>query len=226
MSDRATTGPSERARPEGPEPRGDVTRELLQEWYRGSREALDTLLQRDLVWLQSYVRDRLGERLRQKHETMDIVQEAAVDILRYGPRFLISDRRQFRSLLGKILENNLRDLHRRSLSQRRNVDRERALPSETMLDLDGRHAEAPRPDENVARDDFRCWIRLALEFLDDADRSIIVMRQFEDRSFKDIGEELACDPDTARMRFHRALPKLADKIRQLRNGKIDTLLDF
>ena len=66
-------------------------------------------------------------------------------------------------------------------------------------------------------------MRLALEFLDEEDRRIIVLRRVEERGFKENGEELGIDPNTARMRLQRALPKLAERITALRRGKLDSL---
>ena len=85
------------------------THVLLTRCHHGDRAALDKLLARDLGWLRQHVRSRLGSLLRAKGEVDDYVQEAMVEILRYGPRFVVSDKLQFRALLARITENVLRD---------------------------------------------------------------------------------------------------------------------
>ena len=46
-----------------------------------------------------------------KVESSDIVQDAALQFLKYGPRFILSDEEKFRALLVRIVENVLRDKH-------------------------------------------------------------------------------------------------------------------
>ena len=84
---------------------------LLQRWHAGDRAALDTLLARDMPWIREHVERRLGQLLRAKGEADDYVQDAVIEVLRYGPRFLIADRERFRGLLARIVENTLRDQH-------------------------------------------------------------------------------------------------------------------
>ena len=64
-------------------------------------------------------------------------------------------------------------------------------------------------------------MRLALELLDPEDRQLIVLRQWDNLEFNEIGEKMGLAPDAARMRFNRALPKLAMKVQQLQRGQID-----
>ena len=87
----------------------DRTIELLRRWHGGERAALDELVRCNLGWLRNHVRTRLGPRLRAHGESTDYVQEAVIDVLTYGPRFEISDNGQFRALLCRIVEHNLRD---------------------------------------------------------------------------------------------------------------------
>ncbi len=89
----------------------DDTRLLLQQWHAGEQAAIDRLVARDLPWIRDFVRQRLGPLLRARGETMDYVQAAAMDVLRYTPRFLTENRHHFRSLVARIVENHLRDAH-------------------------------------------------------------------------------------------------------------------
>ena len=75
------------------------TKLLLARWHQGDAAALHALVQMHLAWIEARVRQRLGPMLRAKAETADFVQEAVVDVLRYGPRFVVSDAVQFRALL-------------------------------------------------------------------------------------------------------------------------------
>jgi DNA-directed RNA polymerase specialized sigma24 family protein len=123
----------------------DETRLLLQRWHAGERAAIETLVARDLGWIRDYVHERLGPLLRSRGETMDYVQDAVLDVMRYTPRFVTDDRRQFRGLLARIVENHLRDAHDHHAAARRTPLRERPVPSDSVLDLDGRQRAITQP---------------------------------------------------------------------------------
>lgn len=202
-----------------------LTRALLSRWHDGDRKGLEDLLDRDREFVVGYVRQRAGPKLLRKAELDDYVQEAMVQALQYCPRFLISDRDQFRGLLARITENILRDhavSHRRL---RRDTERERSVPTDSVLQLDPPQASVTRPSEAAQRQDDKGWIRLGLELLPRDDRQIVRLREWEGLSFAEVGEALGIATDAARMRFQRVLPKLAKLVRELRAGRLESVLD-
>lgn len=187
---------------------------LLQRWHAGDGEALAHLVRRDQAWIEGVVRRRLGPELRQRLESADIIQEAMVQALRGGPRFLLADRDQFRALLAKLVENILRMQLRGMRRQRRDVRREQPLEdSRVLLDLT---ASATSPSQAAARSESAGWLQLGIELLEEEDRELIRMRQYEGREFAAIGAEMGIQPDAARMRFQRALGRLAQVVRRVR----------
>ncbi len=198
------------------EPENNQTVELLHRWHAGDRGALDTLIERDLPWIRNYVASRLGPLLRARGETQDYVQEAMIEVLRYGPRFVMADKARFRSLLARIIENMLRDKHDWYTAKRRAIQKERPIPSDSILDLDRPRQSVTRPSQAAGRRERESWVRLALEFLDPDDRKVILLRQWDGLSFAEIGERIGLSEDAARMRLKRALPKLAKQVEQLR----------
>ena len=200
------------------------TADLLRRWHGGDRGALEQLVAQHLPWIQDYVHRRLGPLLRRRGQTQDFVQEAMVDVLQYGPRFVLSDQAQFRALLGRIVENTLRDQFEWHTAKKRAVGREHALPSGSVVDLDSRARSATQPMEAAARSESQEWIRLALELLDPEDRKVLLLREWHGLSFAEVGQELGMQENTARMRFQRALPKLAAKVRELRDGRLPDLV--
>lgn len=200
------------------------TRELLVRWHDGDEAALSALVQQDLAWIEGRVRQRLGPLLRKRHDTQDIVQITLLEVLRYGPRFVLSDRGQFRALLARMVENALRNQADHEGAARRDARRERSPSSaDSVLTLD---VAAPhtQPDEAAARSELQAWIRLALELLDPDDRDVIVWRQYQELSFAAIGERMGIAENAARMRFARALPKLAAKLDAIRAGRLGAAL--
>jgi len=194
---------------------------LLQRWNSGDARALQALLEAHLPWIRAHIHQRLGGLLRAKEETTDIVQDALLEFLRYGPRFECSSEAQLRFLLGRIAENVLRDRHDFYTRRRRQAARETPLPEDSVLILDPGAREVTRPDDALERKQWQAWVRLALELLDPEDRQLIVLRQWDNLEFNEIGEKMGIAPDAARMRFNRALPKLAMKVQQLQRGQID-----
>lgn len=196
----------------------DQTRDLLERWHAGERAALEQLLERDLPWIRHRVRQRLGEALRQKLETQDLVQEAMVDALQYGPRFALDDLGAFRALMARIIENNIRDKRGWMQARRRAAEQEVALPRDTVLHLDAPRKEVTRVTQAVDKKQRAELVRLAMELLEPEDRQVVFLRQWEERPFEAVGEIMGLQANTARMRFQRALQKLAKKVEELRAG--------
>jgi RNA polymerase sigma-70 factor (ECF subfamily) len=200
------------------------TSQLLKRWHEGDREALDALLQRDLPWIERYVRSRLGPLLRAKAETQDLLQEALVEFLEYGPRFLIADRNHFRALLARIAENAIRAQHDRFTAERRSIQRERPLPRDSVVRLDPSLEPARSPSQEAQKEEWEALVRLALELLDAGERNLVLLRDWDGLSFGAIGERLGIAADAARMRYHRAILHLADRVERVRGGKLKELL--
>ncbi|MFO1051106.1 MAG: sigma-70 family RNA polymerase sigma factor [Planctomycetota bacterium] len=196
-----------------------LTLELLRRHAAGDREALAELLHRELPWLREFVSKRLGAHLRAKDETMDQVQDAMVDFLRDAPRFVVGDGKQFRALLARVVENNLRDRDAWFRARRRAMAAEQPLPSESVLQIAS--DSVTTPTQAAADSEWKAWVRLAMELMDPADRRILVLREWDDRSFVEIGELEGLTANAVRMRWTRAVARLADRIEKLRRGEFE-----
>lgn len=205
--------------------RVDETRELLLRWHQGDQQAMALLVQKEQVFVSAQVRRRLGSLLRQKLETQDIVQQTMLNALRSAPRFVLSDRVQLRGLLVRMVENTLRNAASHEKRQKRDVRRERPAESDTgtVLDLDAA-GTGTDPGHAASREEIRAWVRLALELLDADDRDVIERRDYQEQPFAAIAAELEEAEDTVRMRYRRALPKLAVAMTKLRKGRLADLL--
>jgi RNA polymerase sigma-70 factor (ECF subfamily) len=200
------------------------TRELLMRWHAGHEEALATIVEREADWIAAHVRRRLGPLLRRRHETQDIVQMTLVEVLRGSPRFVVSDRAHLRALLAKMVENVLRMQAHHDQAQKRDLRRETPpRTGETVLHLDPA-SDGTRPEDAAARTEMRDWVRLALELLEPDDRDVVLLREFEALSFAEIGARLRLSEDAARMRHRRAMPKLAQTLVRLRDGRLGELV--
>jgi RNA polymerase sigma-70 factor (ECF subfamily) len=198
-----------------------LTRSLLARLHGGDAAALRELLARDLPWIEAQVRRRLGAALRARAETMDFVQEAVVQALKHGPRFVVSDQEQFRALMVRIVENAVRKQHRFHGQQRRDAARQAPLPSQSIVDLDGSRGS---PSVVAARAEHRALVQLALELLDADDRDIVLLRHWDGLPFAEVGVRLGLSEDAARMRFQRALKRLALLVKRIHEGGVGAAL--
>lgn len=205
-------------------PSDQHTVHLLEAWHQGDREALGGLLDRNLDWIRAHVRKRLGDGMRRAGETQDFVQEAMVEVLESGPRFQVVDEAHFRRLLARIVENSIRGQHRFMHREKRDVRRERGVASDTVLRLDPAQSEVTRPSQHADREEHVAWVRLALEFLAPLDREVLWLHQYDELSFVEIATRLDMTADAVRMRFHRALPRLAKKVTELQKGQVEEVL--
>lgn len=197
----------------------DATPVLLERLHRGDESAMAALLELHLPWLRSHVERRLGDFLRRHGDADDYLQDAMADFLRDAPQFQVRDGAQFRSLLARVVENTLRDRNDWFRAKRRDLARNAALPSESVLALDPALHRGTTPSRAADRSETREWVRLALELMGAEDRKIILAREYEDRSFVDIGSDLGMTANAVRMRWVRAVARLAELLQELRAGR-------
>ena len=68
----------------------------------------------------------------------------------------------------------------------------------------------------AAREETRRLLREALEKLPTRDRQIVLLRNFDDLSWDEVGVKVGCTADAARMRYHREIgPKLSRRLGSL-----------
>jgi len=195
---------------------------LLAQWHAGDGAALGRLIDLHMPWLAEHVQRRLGQFLRAHAEPMDYLQDTILAFLRDAPRFQVRDGTHFRALLARIAENSLRDRHDWFRRKRRDLARNAEMPTDSVLCLDSALRNSSTPSRNAARNETRDWVRLALELLAGDDRRILVARDYENRSFEDIGADFGLTPNAARMRWTRAVARLADAMKELRAGRVPT----
>lgn len=195
-----------------------ITQQILR-LHRGDEAALHQLVADHLPWIEAQVRRRLTPTVRRDGDTQDFVQEALLDVLRDGPRFAIDDPAAFRALLVRIVENNLIDRVRYLQREQRDYRRQRALPSDSVLLLDGPAKSVTEPWARADKNELQDWMRLALELLGPDDREAVRLRDWEGLTFAAIGERLGIGEEAARKRYQRALPRLAEKVDLLRRGQ-------
>ncbi|MFY9342529.1 MAG: RNA polymerase sigma factor [Planctomycetota bacterium] len=198
----------------------DPTPALLERWHAGDEQALAELVGAHLGWLRAHVERRLGAFLRQRGDADDYLQDAVLDFLRDGPRFQVRDGASFRALLARIVENTLRDRHDWFRARRRRLGGTVGITDDSRLPLDPALQRSTTPSRAASGIEFRDRVRLGLELLAPEDRKILIEREYEDRSFVDIGNELGMTANAVRMRWVRAVGALAEVMQGLQAGRV------
>jgi RNA polymerase sigma-70 factor, ECF subfamily len=152
---------------------------LMLEFHGGSHPAFELLFARYRGPLYGFFRRRLNDDQRAE----DLTQETFVAVIRasarYEPRALV------RTYLYSIAMNLL-------AAERRKQFRD-SPPGEL----------APEPVTTDAPD-AALWIRQALEKLDDSEREILMLREYEQLSYAEIAELMKLPVNTVRSRLFRS----------------------
>lgn len=193
---------------------------LLDVWHGGGDDALHALLERHLPFLRDHVCRHAAPAILNKFDVDDFVQETARQILLYAPPFQVRDGQHFRALLARMVMSSISEKWKYITAMRRDMNREAQVPRDSVLQLDPAAPDIARPSQLVAQQEEEAWVRLGLELATDEDRVVILMRDWEDKSFPDIAEELGLEVDAARMRYNRAIKRLGKVLKSLRAGDI------
>lgn len=156
---------------------------------------------------------RVAVRLTGDPETArDIAQDAALRCLQAADRF--DSRRPLAPWVAEITRNLVRDAARR-----RRVRRLEPLHRSTD-DLVVEPADpAPDPEARARRHELQRLVWRCLAALDEGQREIIVLRDFEGLSYDEVSRALGIPRGTVMSRLHRARRRLADEVsRRTRGG--------
>jgi RNA polymerase sigma-70 factor (ECF subfamily) len=153
--------------------------QLMLDIRRGARDAFETLFWRYREPIWRFFRRRTADAARAE----ELAQDTFVAILEGAKRY--DQRGTARAFLFGVAYNVL------------NADRRRAAFRRTeSLDVDP-VADHASPDEAI-------WVRDALLALDDSDREILMLREYEQLSYQEIAEVRGTPLNTVRSQLFRA----------------------
>jgi RNA polymerase sigma-70 factor (ECF subfamily) len=183
---------------------------LLDQVRAGDRQALDRLLAEHRDYLRGVVSLRLNPQLQSRVDASDVVQEAQLEAVRRVEDYLARPALPFRLWLRQIACDRLIMAHRQHVAaDKRAVSRESALPDESSVGLaEAALAGGPTPSQDLARHELAARVHQALAQLEDDDREVLLMRNFEGLSNQEVAQVLAIEPAAASKRYGRALLRL------------------
>jgi RNA polymerase sigma-70 factor (ECF subfamily) len=187
---------------------------LVNKAKAGENHALNLLLDRYMQRILRIVRMRLGSQLRQKTESMDVVQEVMIRAIKGFENFEAKDEGAFLRWVSQLVQNQIRDLADYHSAEKRDFKIEVSSTKKNEAD---RSLLSQLPANSLYKPNIQLQLKedvleleAALDQLPEKQKEIIIMRQYEGITFKDIGLEMKCSEDAARMQFARAMDKLTD----------------
>ena len=183
----------------------------------GDDAAFEELYRRYQPGLARFVRGRVRDHGRAE----DVTQEAFVSALR---RLRQNDAEiAFRPWVYEIARNATIDLHRRS-----------SRAEEVSIDVDGALAPADArrlsadgaPDSSMLRRERFDHLRGALDELSETHHRVIVLRELEGRSYREIGEFMELSPAAVESTLFRARRKLEKEYEELDTGRRCRVVDM
>jgi RNA polymerase sigma-70 factor (ECF subfamily) len=191
-------------------PDSSETRNLLQQVRAGDRQAFEELFTRHLAEVRQFVEARMDAKVRARLDPSDIVQETQMEVFRRLGDYLDRQPMPFRIWLRKTAYERLLMARRQHLdAQQRAVCREAPRANRSSQLLANRLVSpGTTPSQKLQRAELVRRVRRALEQMADADREILLMRNFDELSYEEVGFILEIEPAAARKRHGRALLRL------------------
>ncbi len=198
------------------------TLDLVHAAQGGDRRALERLLARYEERVRRIVRLRLGVALRSRLESGDILQQVLLEAFKSLDRFEAQDEAGFLAWLSTIAEHRIRDAADYHGSEKRDPSREKPLDSSGSGDSGDTHPapspalvdSATTPPERAARAEQVERLETCLAELPEADRELVVLRDYIGLSWAEVAERTGRpSPDAARMRYAAVLVELGRRMR-------------
>lgn len=195
------------------------TTHLLALARAGDSDALNHLLSTYAPRLERMIDLRLDTAQRRRFEPADVVQDALVDATRRFGEWCAQERYPFyvwlRLLAGQALAASMRH---HMQAQMRDPGREQSLegPSNSVSAqsaADWLMASQTSPTQAARRAEARTMVLAALNELEEVDRQILVLRNFEQLTNEEAAAELGIEPAAASKRFTRALQRMRPALR-------------
>jgi RNA polymerase sigma-70 factor (ECF subfamily) len=195
-----------------PQPAHDSaeTQRLLEQARAGAPEALNRLLERHRAYVHRFVELRLDPQLRARVDPSDVVQETQLEAVRRLEGYLGEAPMPFRLWLRQIAQDRLLMLRRQHRgARRRAVTREAAWPEESSLAFAQQLvAGGTSPSARLAASELAHRVQQAVAQLAEADREVVLLRNFEGLSNMEVAHLLGIQPAAASQRYGRALLRL------------------
>ena len=188
----------------------DLSAELIQRAKNGDRDAYDELFANAAERLQLFIRIRLGQGLRQKEQSLDLLQETYLAAHQAFDRFEDRGDGGFVRWLCRIAENRIRDRADYHGAARRLPPAELERVSQV---LDGLRTRTLGPATKAERADQRERLAAAMAQSPRDEREVLLLRFFQDLSVDAIADQMGTSPSSVRRLLGRATLRLGGDLK-------------
>ncbi len=187
------------------------TLELLHKARAGDRSCVRVLYHRYGPQLRDRIRRMMGAKAREMVESVDLLQELFLEVLRDLERFEIRSESAFLRWATVIARNNIRDRLRRR--------RESFIDEAEQVAADPQWQETfeePSPSQKVSASEEVDGVRRAIARLPEEYQRVIELRDFRGLPYRQIATQLGRETENAvQMLHHRALARLTRELKTL-----------
>jgi RNA polymerase sigma-70 factor (ECF subfamily) len=178
----------------------DSEEALVRKARSGDRPAFEELVRRTsrLVFARLYL--ETGD----AHRTEDLLQETLLTAFRSLPK--LSEPKAFRAWLLTIAQNTLTDALRREQRQKR------AGPQAGPAALSHVEDKAPRPEDELAREELRAKVLAVLRSLPEEYRLPLTLRYLTGADYETIQMQMGVSNGSLRGLLHRGLKLLQERL--------------
>lgn len=198
---------------------------VLVHWTcTGDAEAREELFERYSARVLQMVRMRLGGKLRERVESVDIVQDVMADAFGRLGDFEMREESSLLNWLARMVQSSICNQANYLHAAKRDVDAEVTADARAGAD-DDRPAmplfgKLPTPSMEVGRSEEVEIIRESIASLPERYREAILLRDYAGAKWQDVAEEIGVESaDAARLLHSRGVSKLAEVLRRAGLGE-------
>jgi RNA polymerase sigma-70 factor (ECF subfamily) len=194
----------------------DQPASLLRRCRQGDEAAWGELLLQHQERLMRMIQLRIDPRLRGRIDPADVVQESFLQASKRREEYFDQSDLPFFVWLRLLTVQKLAELHRHHLGVKaRDAGRDVSLfspaaPATSAVLAAQLLGQTTTPSQDVAREEIEQRVRDVLESMDEIDREVIALRNFEQLSNLEAASVLGIGASAASSRYIRALKKLKD----------------
>ena len=188
----------------------DPFKEILAAARDGDANAIGTILQECRDYLLLIANQDLDNDIQQKIGASDLVQESMMTAQACFKDFEGTTRDQLLGWLRGILSNDLKHWRRHYKGTKKRVVQREQKMGDTSHPWQGPTDSMFTPSTNAANEEEEAILKKAIAKLPENYQSVIELRNWQDRSFAQIGQSLGCSADAARKLWSRAIIRLQE----------------
>lgn len=197
------------------------------EWHIDDPDWVDSLFTRMEKSVRTYVRSKIGDKLRSSTSSDDLVQNVLLSFWQYLPKFEYRSERELAGLLNRMALHTVQSAG--SKTSREILSACLKTPGEFDSSLGAFEFTAldRSPSSICAVEEEKARLYVGLGLLKLHEQQLIALRRFVGRSWKEIAEVMEHNSeDSARVATSRAELRLTKIMFELERGNVGTALEI